>query len=161
MIVAGIDPGLSGAIAFIKDSKVKVYPTPTLKMTKSKRTIDEQMVRGYLKKYKVDHVFIEKVGAMPGQGVTSMFNFGMGFGLLKGICAGLQLPYTLITPQAWKKVICAGMPKGKEMSIIAVKRMFPKVSLRPTLRCTTDSDGMADALCIAEYGRRLLLGEVK
>ena len=174
MIIVGIDPGLSGAIAFIKGKKVKIYPIPTFKLTKSKKTFDENKIRNYLKKYKVDHVFIEKVSAMPimggkqcpvcrrkpSQGVTSSFNFGAGWGLLRGICVGLSLPYTLVTPQAWKKVMCAGMAKGsKDVSIIVAKRIWPKINLLPTSRCRKDSDGMADAVCIAEYGRRLLLGE--
>ena len=162
MIIAGIDPGLSGAIALIKTKsrKVKVCVMPTLKMTKSKRALDENEIRDYLIKWKVDHVFIEKVHAMPGQGVTSMFNFGAGWGCIQGICCGLYLPYTLVTPQAWKKVICAGMPKGsKDTSIIIVKRLWPKVSLLPTPRCKKNSNGMGDALCIAEFGKRLLLGE--
>ena len=159
MIVAGIDPGLSGAIAFNKDGKIKIFTMPTLKITKTKNAIDENIVRYYLRKYDLDHVFIEKVGAMPGQGVTSMFNFGCGYGILRGICVGLALSYTLITPQAWKKVICAGMPKSKEASIIIAKRIWPKINLLPTPRSRKNSDGMADAVCIAEYGRRMLMGE--
>ncbi|MHA1345024.1 MAG: Holliday junction endonuclease [Candidatus Heimdallarchaeaceae archaeon] len=160
MIVVGIDPGLKGAIGFIKNNKVKVLPMPTLKITKTKNALDERKLRKCLLKYKVGHVFIEKVHAMPGQGVTSMFNFGTGWGLIRGICVGLGLPYTLVTPQAWKKVICKGMPKGsKDVSIIIAKRLWPKVNLLPTKRSRKDSDGMADALCIAEYGKRTVAGD--
>jgi len=156
MIVAGIDVGLKGAVAFVNGKKAKVYPMPTLKLTKSKKGYDDREVCELLKKWKVGHVFIEKVSAMPGQGVTSTFNFGMGFGILIGICSALGLPYTLVRPQTWKKVMCKDMPKSKEASIIAAKRIWPKINLLPTIRSRKESDGMADALCIAEYGRREL-----
>jgi len=158
MIVAGIDPGLKGAIGLVQDKKAKVFPMPTLKLTKSKKTIDEQALREYFVKYKVKHVYIEKVSARPGQGVTSMFNFGAGWGLIRGICVGLGLSYTLVHPKTWKKVICKDMPSSKDVSIIIAKRIWPNVSLLPTERSKKDSDGMADALCIAEYGRRTLIG---
>jgi len=156
MTIIGVDPGLKGALGFVSGRKAKAYPMPTLKLTKSKKTIDEQKLREYFVKHKVRHVYIEKVSARPGQGVTSMFNFGTGWGLVRGICVGLQIPYTLITPQAWKKVMCAGMAKGsKDISIIVAKRLWPKINLKPTPR-SNESDGMADAVCIAEYGRREL-----
>jgi len=155
MIVAGIDPGLKGAIGLVQDKKAKVFPMPTLKLTKSKKTIDEQALREYFVKYKVKHVYIEKVSARPGQGVTSMFNFGAGWGLVRGILVGLQIPYTLVAPQTWKKVMCKDMPKSKDSTIIVAKRLWPKLNLKPTPR-SKESDGMADAVCIAEYGRREL-----
>lgn len=156
MIIAGIDPGKTGAIAFIKGRKIKAFPTPTLKISKTKSEIDGRAVFELLKKYKTDHVFIEKVHSMPKQGVSSTFVFGMGYGMMRGICVGLELPYTLVTPQAWKKEMCAGMPKGKDISIIVSKRIWPKINLLPTKRCRKESDGMADAALIAEYGRRQL-----
>jgi len=157
-MIVGIDPGLSGALAYISDKVIHVRSMPTLKSTKTKRMMDEQKICQFLEKRKdaIRHVFIEKVSAMPGQGVTSMFNFGTGWGLLRGICVGLHLPYTLVHPITWKKVICRDMPKGKDVSILIAKRLWPNVSLHPTDRSKKDSDGMADALCIAEYGRRLL-----
>jgi len=161
MIIVGLDPGLKGAVAFVKGEKARVHIMPTLKMTKSKNAIDEQKVREILEKWKVGHVFIEKSQAMPKQGGVSMFNYGTGYGLLRGICVGLRLPYTLVHPRTWKKVICKDMPKSKEASIIAAKRLWPEINLLPTTRSRKESDGMADALCIAEYGRRLLMGESK
>jgi len=157
MTIIGIDPGQSGAIAWIKGKKVKAVMMPTQKMTKTKNELDGQTICKLLKKHKVDHVFIEKVHSMPQQGVSSTFTFAKGYGILIGICTALEMPFTLVTPQAWKKVICAGMPKGsKDISIIVAKRLWPKINLYPTSRCTKESDGMADALCIAEYGRREL-----
>jgi len=161
-MIVGIDPGLKGAVAFIssKGIKAKVIQMPTLKLTKSKNIIDEHQLCNYLRGYMIQtqHVFIEKVNAMPGQGVTSMFNFGAGWGLIRGICVGLGLSYTLVHPKTWKKVICKDMPSSKDVSIIIAKRIWPNVSLLPTERSKKDSDGMADALCIAEYGRRTLIG---
>ena len=161
-LTIGIDPGLSGAIASIHDrGLVYVRSMPTLKATKTKETLDEQRICQFLevRKNSIKHVFIEKVSAMPGQGVTSMFRFGTGWGILRGICTGLHLPYTLVHPTTWKKVICRDMPKGsKDVSIIVAKRIWPDISLLPTPRSRKDSNGMADALCIAEYGRRTLAG---
>jgi crossover junction endodeoxyribonuclease RuvC len=160
MIIVGIDPGQSGAIAWAKGKKVKVTLMPTLNITKTKKELDGQTICKLLKKHKVDHVFIEKVHSMPSQGVTSTFTFAEGYGILIGICMALELPFTLVTPQTWKKAMCTGMPKGsKDVSIIIAKRLWPKINLLPTPRCKKESDGMADALCIAEYGKRLLTGE--
>jgi len=162
MIIVGIDPGLKGAIAFIGKKKVKVIPVPTLKMTKTKNMLDENGIRDYLYNYKtkIEHVFIEKAQAMPKQGGVSMFNYGTGWGILRGICCGLFLPYTLVHPKTWKKVICKDTPKSKEASIIVAKRLWPKINLLPTPRSKKDSDGLADAMCIGEYGRRLLAGKI-
>jgi len=161
MIIVGIDPGLKGAIAFIGKKKVKVIPLPTLKLTKTKNCLDENRIRDYLHKYKtkISCVFIEKSQAMPKQGSVSMFNYGTGWGQLRGICCGLYLPYTLVHPKTWKKVMCKDMPASKEVSIITAKRLWPRVNLLPTKKSRKDSDGMADALCIAEYGKRSLLGD--
>ena len=159
MIIVGIDPGLKGAIATLSNGRPAVRIMPTLKMGKSKLTLDERLIFQILKRRAeaIEHVFIEKVSAMPGQGVTSCFNFGCGWGVLRGICVGLQLPYTLVHPTTWKRVMCKDMPKGsKDTSIIIAKRLWPDVNLRPTPRSRKDSDGLADALLIAEYGRRLL-----
>ena len=92
---------------------------------------------------------------MPKQGVASSFKFGDGFGSLKGLCVGLGLPFILVTPQRWKKMILAGYDwKGnKDMSIVWVKQRYPHISLRPTERSRVDSHGLADAVCLAEYGK--------
>lgn len=159
MIIIGIDPGLDGAIATMSGSRITVRIMPTLKSTKTKRILDENKICQFLEQRRkvIGHVFVEKVHAMPGQGVTSTFNFGAGWGIIWGILVGLHIPRSLVHPATWKKVICKDMPKGsKDASIIVAKRLWPDVSLLPTPRCRKDSDGMADALCIAEYGKRLL-----
>ena len=161
-MIVGIDPGMSGAIAFLLDSghPARVQPMPTLKETKTKRCLDEVSIVHLLshRAQAIDMVFIEKAQSMPGQGVSSCFNYGAGWGILRGICAGIGIPYTLIHPTTWKRTMCRDVPKGKDASIIVAKRLWPNVSLLPTPRSRKDNDGMADALLIAEYGRRQLAG---
>lgn len=97
---------------------------------------------------------VEKVGAMPGQGVTSMFSFGKSAGFIEGVLQAFRIPYQLIPPQKWKKEF--GLNSSKQKSIDVCKKLFPNVSLRRTERCTTDHDGMAESLLMAEYARRKL-----
>ena len=91
---------------------------------------------------------------MPGQGVTSMFSFGKSAGFIEGVLQALRIPYQLIPPQKWKKEF--GLNSSKQKSIDVCKKLFPNVSLRRTERCTTDHDGMAESLLMAEYARRKL-----
>jgi crossover junction endodeoxyribonuclease RuvC len=107
------------------------------------------------------HVYMEKSQPMPKQGVSSVYNYGHHNGFLEGVLKGLCTPYTLIKPQAWQKVLHAGADSKLELkarSIQVCQRLFPSVSLLPTPRCKKPSDGMAEALLIAEYGRRTLQG---
>lgn len=97
---------------------------------------------------------LERVGAMPGQGVTSMFKFGENFGFIQGLLTAYGIPYELVTPQKWKKEF--QVTGDKNSSIAVCKRLFQGVSLRRTDRCKTDHDGMAEALLMAEYARRRL-----
>jgi crossover junction endodeoxyribonuclease RuvC len=96
-------------------------------------------------------VFLESVHAMPGQGVRSMFSMGKGFGIWLGILAALGLRYELVTPQAWKREMMAGMGREKDASRLRALQLFPQ--LGPELARTRDH-GRADALLIAEYGRQ-------
>lgn len=157
-LYVGIDPGLTGAVAEIdiEDRIVTLFDTPitTIKVGKKIKTdyMPSEMA-SILERYTGTfcHVFIEKVGAMPGQGVVSMFGFGKGFGLWLGILAALALPYTLVTPQAWKKVIMEGKA-DKDAARLRAQELFPKV----TGDLSRKKDiGRADALLIAEYGRRI------
>ena len=147
MIYIGIDPGKSGAMALMgDDGNITVIP------------FDERRYLGHLKI--LAHppcdvkACVEHVGAMPGQGVTSMFNFGKGFGWLLGVLEACNIPYELVRPQKWKKEF--SITGGKNSSIEVCRRLFPEVSLLPTTRCRKDSDGMAEALLMAEYARRRL-----
>lgn len=91
---------------------------------------------------------------MPGQGVTSMFSFGLNFGWIQGMLTAYGIPFELVRPQKWKKEY--SITGDKNTSIAVCKRLFPDVSLLPTERCRKESDGMAEALLMAEYARRKL-----
>ena len=95
---------------------------------------------------------VEKVGAMPGQGVTSMFNFGKNYGFILGALESFGFSYELVTPKKWKKEF--GVTADKNTSIEVCKRLFPEANLKRTERCKKDHDGMAEALLMAEYARR-------
>lgn len=100
---------------------------------------------------------VEKVGSMPGQGVASTFKFGKGYGSILGILAALDVPTELVTPQRWKGKVLAGTPKDKNAAIAYCRRVFPTVDL-VLPNCRKPHDGMADALCLAEMGRREFIG---
>lgn len=95
---------------------------------------------------------LEQVHAMPKQGVTSTFNFGVSFGYIKGVLEAYGIAYQEVTPQKWKKEF--GLDGTKAKSIAVCRHLFPNVSLRATEKCRVDHDGMAEALLLAEYARR-------
>lgn len=146
MIYIGIDPGKSGAMAIIFDGmdETVIVPFDELEYTNTMRNLCVNPARACL----------EHVGAMPGQGVTSMFNFGQNFGYIKGLLEAFEIPYELVRPQKWKKEF--GITGDKNRSIDVCKRLFPGIDLRRTDRCRKDDDGMAEALLMAEYARRRL-----
>jgi crossover junction endodeoxyribonuclease RuvC len=99
-------------------------------------------------------VFLEKVSAMKGQGVTSMFSFGTNYGTWLGIIAAFHFPYTLVTPQAWKKAMMEGMDKSNDDGDRQrALQLFPEMGVHLARK---KDDGRADALLICEYGRRQL-----
>lgn len=100
------------------------------------------------------HVFLEQVHSMPKQGVASSFNFGRGFGLWEGLLAGMRFPYTLVSPQRWKKAMLADMAKDKGASVLRAKQLFPNCVEQ--LKLVKDHN-KAEALLLAEYGRRFSL----
>jgi len=141
----GIDPGKSGALAVIEfDGKVNIH------------LFDEEAYISTLAWFNSDNAIccLEHVGAMPGQGVTSMFSFGENFGFIQGLLKANGISYELVRPQKWKKEF--SVTKDKNTAIEVCKRLFPNVSLLPTERCRKDNDGMAEALLMAEYARRKL-----
>ena len=111
MLIIGIDPGISGSICFFEDGKIlDVIEMPTMTDgKKNKRQVNGSQVYNEISKRikKIDkneiRVIIEQVSAMPGQGVTSMFNFGQSFGILKGMCSAMQLSMHFVRPAKWKK----------------------------------------------------------
>ena len=158
--LVGIDPGLNGGIVSIDmDGQIIFkWTMPIIDSGKSKREIDLVALRGIFDEVKeAKMVFIEKVGAMPGQGVSSMFKFGKVFGYLEAMIAAFQMPYIMVTPQQWSKEMHFGLSrdlKPKDRSLLVLNRLYPKIDLRATERSKKPHDGLLDALLIAEYGRR-------
>ena len=133
MIIIGIDPGVSGAICILTDGKItEIYEMPTMiDGKKNKKQVNGAEVTNIINKELINekdiNVVIEHVSAMPGQGVTSMFNFGQSFGVLKGICAALKLPVHFIRPVKWKKHFNL-INTEKDASRTKVIEVFPYIS---------------------------------
>jgi len=155
MLIIGIDPGISGAICFFDNGKImEVVEMPNMpEGKKNKRQVNgAQITNEILKKIKnLDKknikVIIENVSAMPGQGVTSMFNFGQSFGVLKGICSALQLPMYFVRPAKWKKYFNL-INSEKDASRTKAIEIFPYFSSQ--LSKKKDSN-KADAILIASF----------
>lgn len=150
MKILGIDPGKSGALVFIETDESNPVAT-TYRMPLAGKDIDAVEICHLIEEHQPDRAYMEKVHAMPGQGVTSMFTFGTGYGLMIGIMAALKLPLSLVTPQAWKKVVLSGTSKDKAAAIAFCRREYPSAILIPP-RCRKPHDGIADALCIGHFG---------
>ena len=154
MLIIGIDPGISGSICFFKDGRIlEVIEMPVMtEGKKNKKQVNgAQIYNEFLKRInkKEDEirVVIEKVSAMPGQGVTSMFNFGQSFGILKGICSAMQLPMFFIRPAKWKKYFNL-INSQKDASRTRAIEIFPYFSTQ--LSKKKDSN-KADAILIASF----------
>jgi len=153
MIIIGVDPGINGAISIIENKKIlEVYDTPTMiDGKKNKRQINSAQVTNIFKERlninKEVVVVVEQVNAMPGQGVTSMFNFGQSFGVIKGICAALSLPIHFVRPAKWKKHFNL-IKTNKDASRTKVIESYPKISNK--LHRKKDIN-RADAILIALY----------
>ena len=153
MIYIGIDPGKNGGYAILNveelaRSSVTVRPMDEKSFVEDMHFISEAFSPSEIR------CCLEKVGAMPGQGVTSMFTFGTGYGFLQGVLTAFGIPYQLVPPQTWKKAFT--LNSVKQTSIEVCQRLFPDVSLYRTDRCKKPHDGMAEALLMAEYARRKL-----
>ena len=170
MPIIGIDPGLDGAIAVIYDSGFSVvYPMPIvtigdIKKGKNCREIDTKALYSIIKRvtftYRKDtKIVIEKVGARSGQCSVSMLNFGKGYGMIRAVAELLCSKVIWVHPASWKSSLFGKGKHDKEDSIALAKKLYPKSNLRKTERCTTDDDNMAEALLIAEYGKRTLGGK--
>ena len=155
MLIIGIDPGISGSICFFENGKIiDVVEMPTMtEGKKNKRQVNgAQVYNEILKRINKSEkhnvrVVIEQVSAMPGQGVTSMFNFGQSFGILKGICSAMQLPLYFVRPAKWKKYFSL-INSEKDASRTKAIEMFPYYS--SNLSKKKDSN-KADAILIASF----------
>ena len=155
MIIIGIDPGISGSICFFEDGKIlDVVEMPTMTDgKKNKRQVNGSQLYNEISK-RIQHndktdikVIIEQVSAMPGQGVTSMFNFGQSYGILKGICSAMQLPMYFVRPAKWKKYFNL-INSEKDASRTRAIEIFPYFSSH--LARKKDSN-KADAILIASF----------
>lgn len=151
--IIGIDPGLSGGLSALTPDGLVLQVMPVVSAG-TRRQLDEQQIVQWLSTFAVKptRVFIEAVHAMPKQGVTSMFTFGTGWGLVRGICAGLGLSYELIRPQEWQRELLSGQAKGAEY--LVASRLWPLADWRSSERAKNPHDGLVDAALIAEFGRR-------
>ena len=159
MIIFGVDPGVSGAVSILRNKEVlDVFEMPTMiDGKKNKKQVNGSELTNIIvstidlknTEFKKDEVVVvvEHVNAMPGQGVTSMFNFGQSFGVIKGICAALRLPIYFIRPTKWKKHFNL-INTNKDASRTKVIEVYPKISGK--LSRKKDSN-KADAILIARY----------
>lgn len=149
MIYIGVDPGKKGGVAIIDGENVDAYAWDDSSFIAAMSVC---VGRGRARNERIVAA-VEKVGAMPGQGVTSMFSFGQSYGFILGVLSAFGIGYQLVPPFTWKREFGL-LHTGKQGSVDVAKRLFPGVSLLPTDRCRKESDGMADALCLCEYARR-------
>ena len=155
MLIIGIDPGISGSICFFQDGVIQdVVEMPTMtEGKKNKKQVNGSQIFNEIseKIKKIDKknikVVIEHVTAMPGQGVTSMFNFGQSFGILKGMCSAMQLPMYFVRPAKWKKYFNL-INSEKDASRTRAIEVFPYFSSQ--LSRKKDSN-KADAILIASF----------
>ena len=155
MLIIGIDPGISGSICFFEDGKIlEVIEMPTMNEgKKNKRQVNGAQVYNEIsekinkKSNQEVRVVIEQVSPMPGQGVTSMFNFGQSFGILKGICSAMRLPIYFVRPAKWKKYYNL-INSEKDASRTRAIEIFPYFSSQ--LSKKKDSN-KADAILIASF----------
>lgn len=153
MIYAGVDPGQNGALSAINENNEVIFCSTMsrenlVNLFSELKSMADENSQGII-------VCVEKVGAMPGQGVTSMFSFGKSAGFIEGVLETLKIPYQLVPPQTWKKSFSL-LHKDKKASIETCKQLFPGVNLLPTQRCKKESDGMAESLLMAQFAKRSL-----
>ena len=153
MKIIGIDPGLSGGIAVLENNKVlNIFDMPVMSEgKKNKRQLNSaqlvSLIRENINSNEDITVVVEQVNAMPGQGVTSMFNFGQSFGAIKGICAALGLPIFFVRPAKWKKHFEL-INSSKDASRTKVIEMYPSIAEKLSRKKDVNK---SDAILIARY----------
>lgn len=150
----GMDPGLSGAIAVLTDDTLQIHDMPVMTVDrngKAKRQVSANELAELLNLHagKDCHVYCERVSAMAGQGVTSVFSFGRSFGMIEGILAALKMPVTFVAPATWVKGV--GRGPGKDASRSRAMELFPEYQ---HMFKRVKDDGRADAALIAHWGRK-------
>lgn len=156
MIIAGIDPGLSGAVAFLDAPSgwMRAEDLPVHQLArggKAKREVDAVGLADLLRSAKIGHAFLEQVGPMPKQGVSSVFSFGKTYGVIIGALAALGIPVTRVPPALWKRTLL--VPAAKDGARARASELMPQSAfLWPLVK----HDGRAEAALIALYGCRSL-----
>ena len=155
MFIIGIDPGISGAICFFENGKIiEIIDMPNMTDgKKSKKQVNGAQIYNEISeriknvpKYEIN-VVLEQVSAMPGQGVTSMFNFGQSFGVIKGVCAAMRLPLHFVRPAKWKKYFNL-LNSEKQASRTKAIEIFPEISNKLSKKKDINK---ADAILIASF----------
>lgn len=151
MRVLGIDPGASGALAVVEGGLlVELLDMPTTMVkrgTREVREVNAPMLGHMVAALKADAALIEQVGAMPGQGVSSMFAFGRALGVLEGVLGALQVPTTKVPPQTWQRAM--KVRGGKDGARERAMQLYPAKAMEFARK---KDDGRADAALIASYG---------
>jgi crossover junction endodeoxyribonuclease RuvC len=155
MNTLGIDPGLNGGLAYLVDGvPAEWLPTPR---HGGKGSIDWREVHAWLQaRGPIELACLERVHAMPGQGVSSTFRFGETYGGARALLEALQVPHELVTPRAWKAMLTGVDRSDKRSSGVWLKRRFPAIDLRVSTRARYPHDGVADAVCLGLHAHRLL-----
>lgn len=135
MIILSIDPGASGGVAVHKDNKLIGYAKFTT----------ENDIAQFISEYPIDYAYLEEVHAMPGQGVTSMFNFGANVGFYRGVLLALKIPFETVRPQKWQKEMRCMTKGDKNISKARAQELYPEVKM---------THALADAILIGAYGCR-------
>ena len=152
-VIAGIDPGLSGAVALfgaVAGAVIDVADMPVLTLmrgSKAKREVDGHLLADLLAGAGIAHAYVENVGAMPGQGVSGVFAFGKAFGTVLGVLAALGVPMTLVAPASWKRAL--HVPAAKDGARARASQLMPTAAQHWRL---VKHDGRAEAALIAYYG---------
>lgn len=163
MIVCGIDPGMTGAVAwFHNGALLSVMDLPMIEVLvsgKPRQQQSPQLLAALLfptllpESEWPDHVFLEQVGSRPGEGAVGAFSFGRGFGQIEGVLAGVKTPFTLVRPDRWKKTLGVSADKGQARAMAC--RLFPDMA---TKFARVKDDGRAEAALIGLYGVQQLRG---
>jgi hypothetical protein len=155
-MILAVDPGLGGAMFFLDPQAatgeaVDIPVHVLVRGGKQKREIDIAQLIGLLAQHQVEHAFVEQVGSMPGEGVSSTFAFGKAFGIILGVIAARSIPVTLVPPVRWKRVM--GVTKSKDGCRARASQLLPLAAYQWPLR---KHDGRAEACLIALFGARQL-----
>lgn len=157
--ILGVDPGLKGGYALVRTTEGVLNPQLLMcdSLPVRGKFIDVQALHDATEPMGVDLFVLEKVGPHGKDGVASMFTFGAIYGMLLGAAVAYGWPTVLVRPQEWKKLVLTGTKRTKTDACVFASLMFPNINLRPG-RCRVDHDGLAEAACLAEWGRLYLQG---